>query len=69
MKLISFNDIKKLDIPPKTCYEWTCETIKQKNNAILPPKISLHPEDGVFCNFMPCIITPPPVYPPKGLEV
>lgn len=57
MKLISFNDIKRLDIPPKTCYEWVCETIKRKSDAILPPKISLHPEDGVFCNFMPCILS------------
>lgn len=29
--------------------------IQQKRQALLPPKISMKPRDGVFCNIMPCI--------------
>ncbi len=55
MKIITFRDIKKLSISPATCYEWVSETIRDKDKYILPPKISLKPRDGVFCNVMPTI--------------
>jgi ornithine cyclodeaminase/alanine dehydrogenase len=56
MKLITFKDIDQLKIPVQTYYNWTVEMIKNKNNCILPPKISLKPYDGVFCNVMPSFI-------------
>ena len=59
MKLITFDDIQKLNISPRTCFDWVSEMIAQKNTCNLPPKISLHPAEDAFCNFMPCIIAPP----------
>ena len=56
MKIITFDDIKNLDINPLTCYEWVEKMIANKKQTQLPPKISMHPADGVFCNVMPCII-------------
>lgn len=56
MKVITFDDIDKLNISPETCLRWVSEMIENKKKALLPPKISLHPADGVFCNVMPCII-------------
>ncbi len=56
MKLITYKDIVNLGISAETCFNWTSEMIKNKRTATLPPKISLHPYDGVFCNYMPCII-------------
>ena len=55
MKIITFSDVKNLNISPETCYEWVSETIRDKERYILPPKISLKPRDGVFCNVMPTI--------------
>lgn len=56
MKVITFDDINNLNISPLDCYNWVSEIIKNKALTQLPPKISLHPYDGVFCNFMPCIV-------------
>lgn len=56
MKVISFEDIKKLDIQPAVCYQWASEMIENKKKALLPPKISMKPYDGVFCNVMPSIL-------------
>ena len=57
MKVISYNDIKKLNITPIQCYEWVEEAIKQKNNAILPPKISMKLDsEGTFYNTMPSVL-------------
>ena len=56
MKIITFEDIKKLNVSPADCYRWTSEMIKNKRNAVLPAKISMKPRDGVFCNVMPCIV-------------
>lgn len=56
MKLISFDDIKELNIDPLTCYDWVVETLKNKKKATLPPKISMHLDGDGFCNVMPCII-------------
>ena len=57
MKIINFEDIKSLSILPSICLEWVEETIRSKKSAILPPKISMKPFDGVFCNVMPSIIS------------
>ena len=56
MKIITFDDIKSLNISPVKCYEWTEKMIKNKKEALLPPKISIKPKDGVFCNVMPSMI-------------
>ncbi|MBP5694692.1 MAG: NAD(P)-binding domain-containing protein [Bacilli bacterium] len=56
MKIVTFEDIKKLNIPVETYYNWTVEMIRNKSKAMLPPKISMKPYDGVFCNVMPSFI-------------
>lgn len=56
MKIITFEDIRKQNIMSETCYEWVSEMIRNKKKAVLPPKISMKPADGIFCNVMPCIL-------------
>ena len=56
MKIITFQDIADLQIQPSMCFDWAETMIKNKKKAILPPKISLKPFDGVFCNVMPSMI-------------
>ena len=56
MRIITFQDIVNLGIQPSMCYEWAETMIRNKKKAILPPKISLKPMDGVFCNVMPSMI-------------
>lgn len=69
MKIITFDDIKKLNILPETCYKWVNDMIINKNNAILPAKISMKPVDGVFCNVMPCILGNGTDYYSGGVKV
>lgn len=57
MKIISFEDIRNLQVSPSLCYEWVEEMLKSKEDVLLPAKISMKPTDGVFCNVMPCIIS------------
>ena len=57
MKLITFEDIQGLGITAEQYYRWAVEMIEHKHLAVLPPKISLKPYDGVFCNVMPSFIT------------
>lgn len=57
MKVISFQDIVDLDIPPMTCYQWAETMIREKKKAILPPKISIKPKEGTFCNVMPSFVS------------
>lgn len=57
MKLITFKDIQELNISPCQCFDWAEQMIRDKKNAILPPKISMKPFDGTFCNVMPSIIS------------
>lgn len=56
MKIITFQDIAKLNIQPSMAFDWAESTIKNKKSALLPPKISLKPFDGVFCNVMPSMV-------------
>ena len=56
MKLISFDDIAKLNISPALCYQWVSEMIQQKASAILPPKISMKPDESIFYNVMPSLL-------------
>lgn len=56
MKIIDFDVISNMNISPADCYQWVSEMIEKKGEALLPPKISLKPMDGVFCNVMPSIV-------------
>ena len=57
MKIITFEDILKLNISPFECFEWVSSAIEEKKKALLPAKISLKPEiEGVFYNTMPVIL-------------
>ncbi|MDY6063072.1 MAG: hypothetical protein SPI53_04725 [Erysipelotrichaceae bacterium] len=56
MKIINFEDIKKLNISPKQCYEWVSDMIENKDKVVLPPKISMVPFDKAFYNVMPSIV-------------
>ncbi len=56
MKIITFKDIASLGVSPIQCYEWAEYMIRNKNKTILPPKISLKPFEGAFCNVMPCVL-------------
>lgn len=56
MKVITFQDIASLRLSPSLCYDWVASMIENKRKALLPPKISLQPSPGVFCNVMPCMI-------------
>lgn len=56
MKIISFDDIRNLHITPQTCFQWVSDMIANKQEALLPAKISMKPAEGIFCNVMPCIL-------------
>lgn len=56
MNIITYKDISSLNISTNEFYNWTVEMLSNKSEAILPPKISMKPSDGVFCNVMPCMI-------------
>lgn len=38
------------------CYQWVEEMISSKEDVLLPAKISMKPNDKVFCNVMPCML-------------
>lgn len=56
MKIITHKDIINLHIKPTDCFEWVVEGLSNKNNVLLPPKISMKPYEGVFCNVMPVVL-------------
>ncbi|MBP5662356.1 MAG: ornithine cyclodeaminase [Clostridia bacterium] len=56
MKIISFDDMLKLNIPAVRYYQWVEDMIRHKDQTILPPKISIKPYEGVFCNVMPSFV-------------
>lgn len=56
MKIISFNDIKGLQISPLQCLEWAKFILMNKYNCTLPPKISMKMENDIFVNTMPSFI-------------
>ena len=59
MKIISQEQIKKLNISPAKCVEWVKESFSLKEVAQLPAKISLHPQGNDFFNTMPCLLPSP----------
>lgn len=52
MRIIGFEDIKKLQISPALCVEWVNEAFIQKSTCYLPPKLSLKFENDIFLNTM-----------------
>lgn len=56
MKIVSFENVKALNISPTHCYEWVSEMIAHKADAVLPAKIHMNMPGNVFCNVMPCLI-------------
>ena len=56
MKIISFEDVRSLNISPPHCYEWVSEMIAHKRDAFLPAKTHMNMPGNIFCNVMPCLI-------------
>ncbi len=57
MEIISFDEIRSLNVDPIKCYDWVSEAIERKSEVLLPAKISLKPDiPGTFYNTMPVII-------------
>ncbi len=56
MKVIDFKRIQSLGISPATCVEWVRESFLKKTKRLLPPKISMHLENNIFFNTMPCYL-------------
>ena len=59
MKIITHDQIVSMHISPEKCIEWVRESFALKRKALLPPKISLHPQKDDFINTMPCILPDP----------
>lgn len=57
MEIITFEDIRNLNITPLACYQWASEMIANKKATVLPPKTSLNLGEGIFCNIMPCVLS------------
>lgn len=63
MKIITFEDIKNLNIEKQNFYAWAKETFENKYSNILPAKTSMKYYDGEgFVNVMPTIIPSSNVY-------
>lgn len=56
MKEVSFEEINNLGITPAECVEWASEVIKNKNNYVLPHKISIKYGENCYFNTMPSFI-------------
>lgn len=56
MKLLTHADIMKLNIEPIQCYEWVTDMLENKDNVILPTKISMKPTKDIFYNVMPSLL-------------
>ncbi len=56
MKYICEEEIDKLNISPIDMVKWVDETLRAKQDSVLPPKISMKQENHIFYNIMPCIM-------------
>ena len=56
MKIITHGEIINMGITPKQCYDWVSEVIADKNDYVLPHKISLKYKEDGFYNTMPSIL-------------
>lgn len=53
---ITENEINDLNINLDSCFGWTDEMLKNKEGSLLPPKISIKPNEGYFYNVMPTVL-------------
>ncbi len=67
MRYITNQELEKLNISPLTCIKWVKEAFLIKNECMLPPKYSMHPQGSDFINTMPCLL--PPMYHTFGCKV
>lgn len=67
MRIITSEDIIRLNISPEESVDWVREAFLIKDKCQLPPKISLHPRGNDFFNTMPCIL--PEEYHTFGCKV
>lgn len=56
MRIITSEDIERLEITPQESVEWVRQAFLIKDKCQLPPKISLHPRGNDFFNTMPCLL-------------
>ena len=56
MKIITFDEIRSLNIQPEQCYDWVNEMISKKRESFLPAKIHMNMEGNRFCNVMPGLV-------------
>lgn len=54
MKIITFEDIKSLQIDAKTYYEWIDYPLRNRDKFTLPTKVKIPMEGDDYCNIMPC---------------
>lgn len=66
LKIISNIDIQRLNIDPLQCLEWVTTMLKNKDQVILPAKISMKPTDEIFYNVMPSLL---PQYETGGVKI
>lgn len=56
VKLISHNEILNLNITAQVANKWVDNMLANKHKVVLPPKISMKMDNGMFYNVMPSII-------------
>ena len=56
--LLQHEQIARAGISPTTCMQWVEQSFKSKPQAILPPKVSIHPQGDDFFNTMPALLAP-----------
>ena len=54
MKLISFEQIKALDITPEQSYTWIDFVLRNRDKFVMPTKVRIPLEGSDSCNIMPC---------------
>lgn len=56
MKVITFKDIKNLDIGYSTYLDWVDFPLRNRNAFIFPTKSRISMNGSDYCNFMPCAL-------------
>lgn len=62
MKIITHEDVKKLNISNEKCYLWLEEALSLKEESFLPAKCSIKPEKDIFFTSMLCLIPSLDIY-------
>lgn len=56
--ILQHDVITQAGISPSTCVRWVEDSFKMKPRAVLPPKVSIHPQGDDFFNTMPALLAP-----------